>query len=410
MKKTLSILLALALVLCMGTVTVFAAPTTDAYMTLTSDVSSAKVGDVVTFTVTAYPDSAQGLSAIGFSVKYDPAAFELVSTTNPNYFPGSSFYTDVPGSANYSAATEGVINSAGTVVTVSLKVLKTNSEVRLDVDCFGLGDYDATDVFESVIANSAGKTAITIACAHVYGEWAVKTPSTCQVAGEEVRVCTACGVEETRALELAAHTPGDWEVVAEATCTEAGERVQKCTVCGEVLASEAIPALGHDIAEDAWTVTVVPDCETDGEKTATCARCNETVTEAIPALGHDVTAWEVTAEPDCETAGEKVGTCNRCDKTVTEAIPALGHDFGEWKVVKEATETETGLKERVCKTCGEKETVAIDKLSPAVTTDSRNPDIPKTNGVVAGSIAAFAMLSMAAGVAAVTMKKKHEDD
>ncbi len=407
MKKTLSILLALALVLCMGSMTVFAAPATDGYMTLTSDASSAKVGDVITFTVTAYPDTTLGLSAIGFSVKYDTTAFEFVSAENQNYFAESSL-TPLSGTVNFSATSSNAIHSAGAVIKVSLKVLKTNSEVRLDVDCFGLGDFDATDAYETVVANSAGKTAVTIACAHTYGEWTVKTPSTCQVAGEEVRVCTACGVEETRALELAAHTPSDWEVVAEATCTEAGERVQKCTVCGEVLASEAIPALGHDITE--WTVTVEPDCETVGEKTGTCARCGETVKEEIPALGHDVTEWTVTVEPDCETAGEKTGTCARCGETVTEAIPALGHDFGEWKVVKEATETETGLKERVCKTCGEKETVAIDKLSPAVTTDSRNPDIPKTSGAVAGSIAAFAMLSMAAGVAAVTMKKKHEDD
>ena len=64
--------------------------------------------------------------------------------------------------------------------------------------------------------------------------------------------------------------------------------------------------------------------------------------------------------------------------------------------------------ERVCSVCGEKEVVAIDKLT--VTTDTSVPNIPKTSGTVAGGIAALAMLSMAAGVAAVTMKKKHEDD
>ncbi len=406
MKKTLSILLALALVLCMGSMTVFAAGAGDTQINLSADVASAKVGDIVTVTVSAKPDSQLGLSALDFTIKYDTTAFEYVegSFVDSKAFSFASL-NPAAGALGFSATQLAPV-PAGTIATAQFKVLKTNGTINLDVTCVGVADQDATDALPETLRNST--TSVTIACAHTYGDWSVKTPSTCQVAGEEVRVCTACGAEETRALPLAEHTADKWKVVTEATCTEAGERVQKCTVCGEVLASEAIPALGHDITD--WAVTVEPDCETVGEKTGTCARCGETVKEEIPALGHDVTEWTVTAEPDCEKAGEKTGTCARCDKTVTEAIPALGHDFGEWKVVKEATETETGLKERVCKTCGEKETVAIDKLSPAVTTDSRNPDIPKTSGAVAGSIAAFAMLSMAAGVAAVTMKKKHEDD
>ena len=73
MKKTLSILLALALVLSMGVMTVFAAPaTTDGKVVLTADKSAAKVGDVITFTIIATGDTTLGLGTLDFNVQYNP--------------------------------------------------------------------------------------------------------------------------------------------------------------------------------------------------------------------------------------------------------------------------------------------------------------------------------------------------
>ena len=368
MKKTLSILLALALVLSMGVMTVFAA-TTDGKVVLTADKSAAKVGDVITFTVTATPDSTLGLGALDFKVQYDPAKFELVSASNASYFDSVSFNTAVAGNLQYSGTLEGAVTTTGPVVTFQLKVLETNGVVDLVVTSYALGDFDGTDATASAIANAGASTAVTLACDHAYGEWVVTTPATCTAAGEETHTCTACGATETRPTALAAHTPGDWEVVTPATCTEAGLEVQKCTVCGTELDSRAITALGHEIADDAWTVETPATCTEPGLKKAVCATCGD---------------------------------------EVEEVIAPLGHSFGEWKVVKEPTTTAEGSKERVCSVCGEKEVVAIDKLT--VTTDTSVPNIPKTSGTVAGGIAALAMLSMAAGVAAVTMKKKHEDD
>lgn len=370
MKKTLSILLALALVLSMGVMTVFAAPaTTDGKVVLTADKSAAKVGDVITFTVTATPDSTNGLGALDFKVQYDPAKFELVSASDAAYFNTVSFNTAVAGNLQYSGTALEAVTTTGPVVTFQLKVLATNGVVDLVVSSYALGDFDGTDATASAIANAGASTAVTLACDHAYGEWVVTTPATCTAAGEETHTCTACGATETRPTALAAHTPGDWEVVTPATCTEAGLEVQKCTVCGTELDSRAITALGHEIADDAWTVETPATCTEPGLKKAVCATCGD---------------------------------------EVEEVIAPLGHSFGEWKVVKEPTATAEGSKERVCSVCGEKEVVAIDKLT--VTTDTSVPNIPKTSGTVAGGIAALAMLSMAAGVAAVTMKKKHEDD
>lgn len=449
MKKTISILMALVLALSMCAMTAFAAVPSDAQINLSVDVASAKPGDIINVTVSAKADSKQGLGALDFSLIYDTSAFEYVagSFKDAKYFESASLNDGVSGKLIYSAMQEFAVTKNATVATAQFKVLKTAQTLKLDLSKgVGLGDYDSTLITEAVLANST--TAVTVACAHAhqnstvtkeptcteagtktgvcadcgatlgtesiaatghsFGAWTVVTPATCKEEGLEKRVC-ACGHEETRAIAKVAHTPGEWEIVNDATCTEAGEKVQKCSVCGEVLATEVIPAKGHTLGEDA-EITKMPTCTEEGEQKGVCTVCGDEVTEAIPALGHDVTEWTIDKNADCIEDGLKHGVCNRCEEEVEEAIPAKGHAFGEWTVVKEATETEDGLKERVCSVCGEKETEVIAKLGESVTTDPNTPSIPKTNGTVVGSVAALAMLSMAAGVAAVTLKKKKDEE
>ncbi|MCI5739558.1 MAG: cohesin domain-containing protein [Ruminococcus sp.] len=449
MKKTLSILLALALVLSMGAMSAFAV-STDAKVDLAANVASAKVGDVVTVTVKVTPDSNSGISALGFSVLYNVADFELVadSVVTNKVFDLVSV-NSTAGAVKYQATSEQSLTSTKDVLSFKLKVLKTDGTVNLDFsgpsDVIALGDFNGTDITAETVANSV--TTVTVACNHTYGNWTVTTPATCTTPGEETRTCTACGAEdhravsatghhygdwvvttpatcttpgvetrtcndcgatETRPTALAAHTPGEWEVETPATCTEAGVEVQKCTECGTELDSRAISALGHHVED--WVVDAAPDCENEGHRHGECTVCHATVDEDMDALGHDVAddAWTVETPATCTEPGLKKAVCATCGDEVEEVIAPLGHSFGEWKVVKEPTATEEGSKERVCSVCGEKEVVAIDKLT--VTTDTSVPNIPKTSGTVAGGIAALAMLSMAAGVAAVTMKKKHEDD
>ncbi len=448
MKKTISILMALVLALSMCAMTAFAAVSSDAQINLSVNVASAKPGDVITVTVSAKADSKEGLGALDFDLIYDTSAFEYVagSFKDAAYFSSASLNDQIAGKLVYSGTQLDAVKTNGTIATAQFKVLKTAQTLKLDLSKgVGLGDYDSTDITAAVLANST--TSVKVACAHAnknstvtkeptcteagtktsvcadcgaalgtesiaatghsFGAWTVVTPATCKEEGLEKRVC-ACGAEETRAIAKAAHTPGEWEVVKDATCTEAGEKVQKCAVCGEVLATEAIPAKGHSLADP--EITKMPTCTEEGEQKGVCSVCGNEVTEAIPALGHDVTEWTIDKDADCTEDGLKHGICNRCEEEVEEAIPAKGHAFGEWTVVKEATETEDGLKERVCSVCGEKETEVIAKLGESVTTDPNAPSIPKTSGTVVGSVAALAMLSMAAGVAAVTLKKKKDEE
>ena len=151
---------------------------------------------------------------------------------------------------------------------------------------------------------------------------------TCTQTGLETSVCTRCGETIERVIPATGHTeevlPG-----TPATCTEAGlSDGVRCSECGAVLvAQEAIPAKGHTYGET--VVIEEASCLRDGKQESVCADCGETVTEAIPALGHD-RVYEPAIEATCETSG-RTGrvVCDRCGMVLEEGetIPPLGHEI-----------------------------------------------------------------------------------
>ena len=164
-----------------------------------------------------------------------------------------------------------------------------------------------------------------------------------------------------------------------ATCTEPGHTAGAyCADCGEVLEEqEEIPALGHAFPEDGFQVQDEATCEEDGLKTCVCERCGETISEVIPALGHDPVAEEgapATCVKDGST-GEVV--CKRCGETLeeSEVIPALGHDWGAPVVIEEAKCLFDGEQERTCERCGE----TVKEKIPALGHDPVSvPDVEPT--------------------------------
>ena len=116
-----------------------------------------------------------------------------------------------------------------------------------------------------------------------------------------------------------------WVISVEPSCM-VGLRKGLCTACGMVY-NEVIPANNVHVWDEG-EVTTAPTCETEGVKTYTCIMCNDkTKTESIPATGHSWDAGVETTAPTCTTAGVKTFTCSVCSETKTEEIPALDHDF-----------------------------------------------------------------------------------
>ena len=112
-----------------------------------------------------------------------------------------------------------------------------------------------------------------------------------------------------------------------ATCTEIGYTAGVfCNDCKTYISGhEAIAALGHDWSE--WEVTTAPGCETAGEQTHTCSRCDAAEAQSIAALGHTLGEGTVTTPATCTTDGVMSYSCTVCGSTTTEVIPATGHNY-----------------------------------------------------------------------------------
>ncbi len=118
----------------------------------------------------------------------------------------------------------------------------------------------------------------------------------------------------------------DWE---EATC----ETPKICNKCGE---TEGV-ALGHT-----WS-------DATCENPKTCTVCN--ITEGEP-LEHMVEKWATEKESTCTALGSKSGVCSICNNTITEKIPLLEHELGEWEISVPATFSDSGYRIKKCLLCG----------------------------------------------------------
>ena len=101
------------------------------------------------------------------------------------------------------------------------------------------------------------------------------------------------------------HAFGGWMVTTEATCTEPGIQARECD-CGHTERAD-IPATGHQW--DEGRITREPTTAAQGETTFTCAVCQATRTEIIPAL------HEEAADPSAPPAPEV------SDHSPSEAFP-----------------------------------------------------------------------------------------
>ena len=96
-----------------------------------------------------------------------------------------------------------------------------------------------------------------------------------------------------------------------ATCTEKA----KCTVCG----AEYGDVLGHDFTTS-WT-------HDDNEHWKQCSRCDKK-DDVGP---HTWDSGTITTAPTCTKAGKKTYSCAKCDATKIEPIPATGHSWkSDW--------------------------------------------------------------------------------
>ena len=201
---------------------------------------------------------------------------------------------------------------------------------------------------------------------HTFGNWYVKRATSCQIFGLEERVCTYCGVKETRQIEALAHKlVSDGEI--KATCTERGKEYFHCTVCGQVFFHYTDLALGHRYS-DKYTVDVAATCTKAGTKSKHCmnAGCTERIdvtTIPAPTTGHNY-VFESQTAATCTENGVITKKCTNCGDIKKEYTSKLGHSYEyEYTVDVEATCTTPGEKSRHCTRQGCNARTSITKIN-----------------------------------------------
>ena len=178
------------------------------------------------------------------------------------------------------------------------------------------------------------------------------TGATCTAAGLTEQTCARCKVLlKSETIPALGHDLTKVAKVVEATCTEAGYTTYTCTRGCEVTENrDEVAALGHA----AETVTTEPTCTEDGLAEDICTRCEEVLkSEVIAALGHDMTKVVEVIEATCTEGGYTTYTCTfDCDVTeIRDEVAELGHTIET--VAKDPTCTKFGYKRNNCSVCGQ---------------------------------------------------------
>ena len=157
--------------------------------------------------------------------------------------------------------------------------------------------------------------------AHEHSYEAVVTAPTCTEKGYTTHTC-ACGDSYVDTYtDALGHAWDNGKVTKQPTETETGTKTFTCTRCGETK-TEIIPKLTHEHSYKA--VVTAPTCTEKGYTTHTCACGDSYVDSYVLPLGHDWGSGKVTKEPTATENGIKTYICARCGETKTEVIPAVG--------------------------------------------------------------------------------------
>ena len=179
---------------------------------------------------------------------------------------------------------------------------------------------------------------------HSFGEWTVKTPSSCTEQGTEERIC-ACGVAENRLIDPVGHSFEDWEIVTPANCV-AGIMKRVCRNCPhtESAPTESIHPLGEG------QIIVQPSCYQTGYIVYRCTVCVYFEQREIPKT-HEFSEWEESFPATCVASGGIKRSCSKCGKNEIDYTDPLGHDEYNWTRVENRSNSVVLVEHKGCRRC-----------------------------------------------------------
>lgn len=366
MKRLVSLLTALLMLVAIFAVPVSAQRNTGVYLEVTPDKESYSRGDVVTVIVDLELHTPS--DTFGAAFTYDSDVFTLDTSASNTCWLLSGGLGSVDTSKNLAAyAILGdSADNTGDLLKLTFKVKDdaTFGDTSISIE-FTVKAGDTELLKETKTAD------FTIACTdhdfkNIVEDEHIIDPATCYSYATYAKSCSICGVEsdsETfEGTEYADHVYGAWEKLDD------DQHIRYCdnyTVCDSSETADHIWDNGEE--------TTPPTCCDEGETTYTCTvdGCDAFYTEPIDATGeHTYGDWYMvdedthrrdcsgstceefeekehtwdagveTTPPTCCDEGEKTYTCTAtgCGAFYTEPVPATGnHTYGDWYMVDDNT-------------------------------------------------------------------------
>ncbi len=145
------------------------------------------------------------------------------------------------------------------------------------------------------------------------------------------------------------------------TCTEKGHDVYVCTRCDYTVDNES-PALGHDFTSRLAVLVdyVEGGCKVERTATYRCSRCDETYTFNF-GFQHEWTV-KYDIKPTCTTWGGIAYFCLHCgeDNPEVQKFEPTGHDYDDGVITVEPTCLKDGKKTYTCQNgCGDSYTEVV---------------------------------------------------
>ena len=377
MKRVLSVILALSLVLSLCSVAFAATLSPD------TNTKTVKAGEEVTVTL-KLDEKIEKIVTIAYKLYFNPDLFELESSTG--WTVSDAAKTDKTGSyykiSTMDPTSQGLTYNAGVVCTL---VFKAKADVTgTQNGSFSVAFMNGMDSSLAAIKHDAGAPiSVTVEGAHVHSWTKAKDAkaATCKEAGNIEYYTCSCGkyakLENGKYVEIALadtvipktnkHTLKPVDAVVSTTCGSDDVAAHyECTVCGKLFSDAAgknettIDKLTTKKAHTLVKVdAVAATCTTNGTKEhykCTNESCGRLFTDAAgknETTAHKLVKTDAKAAT-CTTPGNKeYWTCDVCKKVFSDAagknkialadttIAALGHKLTKTDKV-DSTCTATG--------------------------------------------------------------------
>ncbi len=247
------------------------------------------------------------------------------------------------------------ILAIATMLILSLTVLTGCKGKKHDFS----GEWLSDDTNHWHACTTKKHTDVADVAEHTFDAGVVTTAPTETAEGVLTLTCTVCKHQKTKVLAKVAHVHKFNESVWEKDDTHHWHPAT-CAHTDQKSAFE----------NHVWNEGVIttPATETtEGEKTYTCTKCEQTKTSSIGKLDHvhtfDTENWDFDSENHWHPA-----TCGHAD----EKNALAPHTWNEGVITTPATETTEGIKTYTCTKCGNTKTSSIGKLDHVHTFDTEN--------------------------------------